>query len=131
MGIPVLSRGEDIANARIRFEDGCVANITASRISPEKLRKIRVFQEDAYLSLDYQTQTGEVYRKIGAQIVREAVEIEKDEPLRRELADFIRCAKQGAAPKVGGSQAAAALELAIEITNLINEGRGSGVLAPC
>jgi hypothetical protein len=52
----------DIANARLRFENGCVANITASRISPEKLRKIRVFQEDAYLSLDYQAQEGFVYR---------------------------------------------------------------------
>jgi predicted dehydrogenase len=59
VGVPVLSRGEDIANARLRFENGCVANITSSRISPERMRKIRVFQEDAYLSLDYQAQTGE------------------------------------------------------------------------
>src|SRR4029079_5744730 len=63
VGGPVLSRGEDIANARLRFENGCVANITSSRISPERMRKIRVFQEDAYLSLDYQNQSGEIYRK--------------------------------------------------------------------
>src|SRR6202008_174721 len=56
VGVPVLSRGGDIANARIRFENGCVANITSSRISPEQMRKIRVFQEDTYLSLDYQKQ---------------------------------------------------------------------------
>ena len=66
VGVPVLSRGEDIANARLRFENGCVANITSSRISPERMRKIRVFQEDAYLSLDYQNQTGEIYRRSAA-----------------------------------------------------------------
>src|SRR5438067_9900200 len=57
VGVPVLSRGEDIANARLRFENGCIANVTSSRISPERMRKIRVFQEDAYLSLDYQNQS--------------------------------------------------------------------------
>src|SRR5205807_828798 len=56
IGVPVLSRSEDIANARIRFENGCVANVTSSRISPERMRKIRVFQQDAYLSLDYEKQ---------------------------------------------------------------------------
>src|SRR5439155_8591324 len=68
VGVPVLSRREDIANARLRFENGCVANITSSRISPEQMRKIRVFQEDAYLSLDYQNQTGEIYRRSGGGI---------------------------------------------------------------
>ncbi len=63
VGVAVLSRGEDIANARLRFENGCVANVTSSRISPERMRKIRVFQEDAYLSLDYQNQSGEIYRR--------------------------------------------------------------------
>src|SRR5881398_691504 len=63
VGVAVLSRGEDIANARIRFENGCVANITSSRISPEQMRKIRVFQENVYLSLDYQNQTGEMYQR--------------------------------------------------------------------
>ena len=119
VGVPVLSRGEDIANARLRFEDGCVANVTASRISPEKMRKIRVFQEDAYLSLDYQNQTGEVFRRGPAGIARENVEIEKDEPMKRELLSFIECARAGLQPKVGGQQAAAALEVAIEITRLI------------
>src|SRR5205823_2668940 len=116
VGVPVLSRGEDIANARIRFENGCVANITVSRISPEKMRKIRVFQEDAYLSLDYQNQSGEVYRRVEGKIIREAVEIERDEPLKRELQAFVECSKQGAQPKVSGYEATAALELAIEIT---------------
>ncbi|MFN2622397.1 MAG: Gfo/Idh/MocA family oxidoreductase [Chthoniobacterales bacterium] len=120
VGVPVLSRGEDIANARIRFENGCVANITSSRISPEQMRKIRVFQEDVYLSLDYQNQSGEMYQRTPEGLKREAVEIEPGEPLKRELAAFIECAATGRTPKVSGFQAAAALELAVDITKRIN-----------
>ncbi|MEY2505735.1 MAG: hypothetical protein QOH01_64 [Verrucomicrobiota bacterium] len=120
VGVPVLSRGEDIANARIRFENGCVANITSSRISPEQMRKIRVFQEDVYLSLDYQNQTGEMYRRTAKGLEREEVEIEREEPLKRELAAFLDCAATGRAPKVSGFQAAAALELAVEITKRVS-----------
>jgi predicted dehydrogenase len=120
VGVPVLSRGEDIANARLRFENGCVANITSSRISPEQMRKIRVFQENVYLSLDYQNQSGEMYRRTAEGLKREDVEIEREEPLKRELAAFIECATTGRAPKVSGFQAAAALELAVEITRRIN-----------
>ena len=119
VGVPVLSKSEDIANARLRFENGCVVNLTVSRISPEKLRKIRVFQEDAYLSLDYQNQSGEVFRKVDGRIEREVVDIVKEEPLKRELAAFVECARSGATPKVGGREAGAALELASEITRLI------------
>jgi predicted dehydrogenase len=119
VGVPVLSRGEDIANARIRFENGCVANITSSRISPEQMRKIRVFQEDVYLSLDYQNQSGEMYRRTSEGLTKEEVEIEREEPLKRQLASFIECAMTGRAPKVSGFQAAAALELAVEITKRI------------
>ncbi len=119
VGVPVLSRGEDIANARLRFASGCIANITSSRISPERMRKIRVFQEDAYLSLDYQGQSGEIYRRINGRITRDPVAIEKEEPLRQQLASFVECALTGGAPKVSGSHAAAALELAVEITKRI------------
>ncbi len=119
VGVPVLSRGEDIANARLRFANGCIANVTSSRISPEKMRKIRVFQEDAYLSLDYQGQSGEIYRRINGQITREPVAIEKEEPLRQQLASFVDCALTGGEPRVSGSHAAAALELAVEITRRI------------
>ena len=125
VGVPVLSRGEDIANARLRFADGCVANITSSRISPERMRKIRVFQEDAYLSLDYQNQSGEIYRRTATGIEREEVEIEREEPLRQQLASFIECAATGRAPKVSGFQATAALELAVEITKRIDSARGA------
>jgi predicted dehydrogenase len=119
VGIAVLSKGEDIANARIRFENGCVANLTASRISPEKMRKIRVFQHNAYLSLDYQNQSGEIHRLEGGQIIREEVQIAPDEPLKRELASFVECARAGDKPKVSGYEGAAALELAIQITQQI------------
>ncbi|HQW30339.1 MAG: Gfo/Idh/MocA family oxidoreductase [Verrucomicrobiales bacterium] len=119
VGIPVLTRREDIANARIRFENGCVANITASRISPERLRKIRVFQSDAYLSLDYQEQSGWIYRKDGMTIAKEEVLVERDEPLKCELAAFVDCAARGEQPKVSGLQGAAALDVALEITRLI------------
>jgi len=131
VGVPVLSRGEDIATVRLHFQNGCVANVTASRISPEKLRKIRVFQREGYVSLDYQNQTGEIYRLTGGRIVREEVEIEKDEPLKCELAAFVECARQGKQPKVSGFEGAAALELAVEITRRIEahaatiEGAGS------
>ncbi len=123
VGVPVLSRGEDIANARLRFENGCVANVTSSRISPERMRKIRVFQEDAYLSLDYQTQTGDIYRRSATGINREDVAIEPGEPLKRQLAAFIECAATGRTPKVSGLEATAALELAVEITRRIDSQR--------
>ena len=125
VGVPVLSRREDIANARLRFENGCVANITSSRISPEQMRKIRVFQEDAYLSLDYQNQTGEIYRRSGGGITREAVEIEREEPLKRQLLSFIECASAGLQPKVSGFEATAALELAVEITKQIESAQSA------
>ncbi len=148
VGISVLSRGEDIANVRFRFENGCVANVTASRISQDRLRKIRVFQENAYLSLDYQNQSGYLLRlarddeqdssgigkliglatdsKIvtdfsGHRIVREPVQIERGEPLKIEIEAFLQCASEGARPKVSGHEAADALDIALEITRRIED----------
>ncbi len=119
VGVSVLSKGEDIANVRFRFENGCVANVTASRISMDKLRKIRVFQEDAYLSLDYQKQDGVIYRVEDGKIVREGVDVIKGEPLKNQLESFIACARDGLQPKVSGQAAAAALDIALEITRQI------------
>ena len=126
VGVSVLSPSEDIENARLVFENGCVANVTASRISPEKLRKIRVFQEDAYVSLDYMNQTGEVRRKAATGIVREPVPIEKDDPLTRELATFVACVRDRRAPVVDGQQATRALDLAVAICGRIREGGQHG-----
>jgi len=148
VGIPVLSQSEDIANARLRFANGCVANLTASRISPERMRKIRVFsggESPCHVSLDYRAQTGFIYRVArqgeeesslfkkllhgkdsaivsefaGRKIVREPVPIEKDEPLKLELRHFIECVQSRQTPKVSGASAQRALDLAFEITRQI------------
>ena len=121
VGVAVLTANEDIANARLRFENGCVANVTASRISPERMRKLRVFQEDCYLSLDYQEQSGHVHWKEGMEIKRAAVEVEPGEPLRLELEAFVNSAAAGAAPAVSGQQGTAALGVALEITRMIRQ----------
>ena len=121
VGVAVLSKGEDIASVRLHFANGCVANVTASRISMKKMREIRLFQEDAYLSLNYQKQSAKMFRLKDGKIVRERVTIDKGEPLQRELHHFIDCARAGAQPKVGGDEAAAALELAVRITRQIAE----------
>jgi len=121
VGVSVLTLREDIANARVRFTNGCVANITSSRVSPERLRKIRVFQPDAYLSLDYFAQTGELYFKGPSGIERVAIPVEKQEPLRLELSSFSDCVATGTRPKVGGQEAANALDLALVITDMISK----------
>lgn len=121
VGIPVLSASEDIANARIRFANGCIANMTASRISFEKVRKIRIFQSNAYISLDYQNQEGMIYRKEGADIVRERLPLEKDEPLRLEIRSFLECIRASRQPVVPGEHGRQALRVASEITRLLQE----------
>ena len=122
VGVPVLSPTEDIANVRLLFENGCVANITSSRISPERMRKIRVFLSDAYISLDYQNQSGELFRLTPAGIAREEVPIEKGEPLATELRSFVSCVARRDQPVVSGEHAAEALKLAVEITQRIQAG---------
>ncbi|MBX3748026.1 MAG: Gfo/Idh/MocA family oxidoreductase [Verrucomicrobiae bacterium] len=148
VGIPVLSRSEDIANARLRFANGCIANLTASRVSTERMRKIRVFSggaKPAYVSLDYRAQTGYALRLArsdekessllkkllhardssivvefaGRRIVREPVPITREEPLQLELKHFIRCVTEQGAPLVSGESAKHALDLAFTITRQI------------
>ena len=122
VGIPVLSKGEDIANARIRFENGCVANLTTSRLSPEKLRKIRVFQEDAYLSLDYMKQEGEIYKRLDGKITREKIPVIKGEPLKNQLEEFLANVRQDTDPRVGGAHGFEALQLASQICEQMTPG---------
>jgi len=120
VGIPVITKHEDIANARLRFENGAVANITSSRISADKLRKIRVFQGDAYLSLDYQNQEGKIVRKGGLLgLERKKVKVEKAEPLLLELQSFANAVREQRTPEVTGQQGLVALQLALEITDQI------------
>jgi len=120
VGIPVVTKHEDIANARLRFENGAVANITSSRISADKLRKIRVFQGDAYLSLDYQNQEGKIVKKGGLfGLDRKKVAVEKAEPLYLELKSFADAVREQRDPEVTGQQGLMALQLALQITDLI------------
>jgi predicted dehydrogenase len=120
VGVNVLSKSEDIANARITFENGCVANINTSRVSTKKVREIRIFQSENYLSLDFMNQSGHFLRKKGAELVREEIPIEKDEPLKLELTSFLEVVKHAGKPKVGADLGKSALELAIQITELIH-----------
>ncbi len=121
VGVPVLSSTEDIANVRLVFENGCVANVTASRISQERMRKIRVFQSDAYVSLDYMNQTGQVCRILGGRVTSEPVPIEKGEPLASELESFVECVATQSEPVVSGRHASEALQLAVEICDRIRK----------
>lgn len=119
VGIPVLSPTEDIANVRLEFENGTVANLTASRISPEPMRKIRVFFEDAYLSLDYGEQSGELHHKGAGGIQRAAVPIEKGDALTNELRSFTDCVQRRGTPLVSGEHGSRALRLAVEIAQQV------------
>jgi predicted dehydrogenase len=121
VGVPVLSPSEDIANVRLLFESGCVANVTASRISQERMRKIRVFQEDTYVSLDYMNQSGQLCRREAAGISATAVPIAKGEPLAEELRSFVECVRARHEPVVTGRHASEALRLAVEICRRIRE----------
>ncbi|CAI9085097.1 gfo/Idh/MocA family oxidoreductase [Candidatus Methylacidiphilum fumarolicum] len=123
VGVSVLSLTEDIANARIKFKNGAIANITTSRISPEKMRKIRIFQDDAYISLNYLEQKGEIYRKRDHGIECLPMPIEKGEPLFFELRSFIDCIYSKDSPLVGGKEAVEALKLAVEITEIIRSNK--------
>ncbi|MFA5345544.1 MAG: Gfo/Idh/MocA family oxidoreductase, partial [Candidatus Omnitrophota bacterium] len=102
IGINVLTSFEDIANARITFKNGCVANLTASRISDETMRKIRIFQENTYISLDYKNAEAWVYRKGLLKISKENLPIEKEQPLQKELQAFVDCVINKKEPLVSG-----------------------------
>jgi predicted dehydrogenase len=120
VGVPVLTPKYDIANARLRFASGCIANITASRISKERVRKLRFFQPDAYVSIDYAAQEVEgarLVRRDGAKpsIQAGSIPVQRDEPLKRELADFVAAVRERRAPIVDGAAGRRALELATRI----------------
>lgn len=121
VGVPVLSARFDIANVRLRFASGCIANLTASRISRDRVRKLRVFQRDAYISIDFAEQQVEAYR-LDRRGERPAIgggslAIEKEEPLRREIEDFIAAVRDKRAPRVSGEDGRAALALADRIAS--------------
>ena len=120
VGVPVLTPKFDIANARLRFASGCIANLTASRISRDRVRKIRFFQPDSYISIDYAAQEVEGWRLVRQDGARPSIQggplpVTKDEPLRLELADFISAVRDKRRPLVDGEAGRVALELATRI----------------
>lgn len=121
-GISILSSKVDIANVRLQFPGGCVANITASRVSTERVRKLRLFQPHEYISLDYGRQDAVRLRvKPPMGIDFAPLTVVKDEPLRLELEDFFSSISEGRGPRVTGRQALAALEVAVDISAKIEE----------
>jgi predicted dehydrogenase len=127
VGVPVLTGRVDIANARLRFENGCIANITASRISRERVRKIRFFQPDAYVSIDYAAQEVEMYHLVAREgappeIEGGKLEVTREEPLARELSDFVDAVREGRPPRVTGRDGRRALALAARVTERMAAG---------
>ena len=119
VGVPVLTPREDIANVRLAFKNGCVANLTASRISEEGMRKIRIFLKNAYISLDYKNEEAFIYNKTATGITKQALPIEKEQPLKKELASFVDCVIEGKTPVVSGEVARQALAVALKIQHQI------------
>jgi predicted dehydrogenase len=120
VGVPVLTDRVDIANARIRFVSGCVANLTASRISRDRVRKIRFFQRDAYISIDCGSREAEMYRLEPVPGARPSIQggpipVVEGEPLRTELEDFVAAVRDGRPPRVGGEDGRRAVDLAQRI----------------
>jgi predicted dehydrogenase len=130
VGVSALTPKVDIANARIRFSNGCVANLTASRISTSKVRKVRVFTNDAYLSSDCANQSLEQFSLDRAvapgampKIRQESPSLINDEPLARELRAFVSAAKGGKPFAVGGKEGRQALAIALAVAERIEEAR--------
>ncbi len=127
VGVAVLTPKTDIANVRIRFESGCIANLTASRISRDRVRKIRFFQQDAYVSVDCAAREAEIYRLVeedGRRVIRGgAVDVQDAEPLRVELEDFVAAVRTGGAPRVSGADGRRALALAERVNAEMRLGR--------
>ena len=127
IGAPVFTGEEDIANVRIAFENGCVANVTASRISLKSERKMRIFQRDAYLTLDFQNKKllvakrgeGELLPGIPNVQVQER-ELGESDPLKSEISSFVEAIKTGRQPQVSGRDGRMALETALKINQALN-----------
>ena len=127
VGVPVVSnQTNDIANVRLEFATGCIANVTASRISVKEMRKIRIFQQDAYISIDYATQDIEVYRKMELgdqydtpQIMYDDIDIKQADSLKEEIRSFINAVQTRCAPVVPGEAGRDALKIALEIVHQV------------
>lgn len=120
-GAYILSKTEDIANARIRFENNSVCDLTASRVTKDVMRKIRIFQDDAYISMDYVKQEAAIYTRENGHIHHRIIDIKKSDSLKEELLDFVDCVRHNRQPLVSGKEGRAALALALQIQQQIQE----------
>ncbi len=126
VGAPIITQKADIVNARINFESGCVANITASRVSTDKMRKIRIFQSDAYISIDYAAQNITVYKKVKDEdnrvtIIKEDMEISPSDYLGDEIRSFVDSVKHRTPPPVTGRDGKRALEVAMRVNESLEK----------
>jgi predicted dehydrogenase len=125
VGVPVLTSKVDIANVRLRFESGLIANLTASRVSAEKVRKFRVFSPKTYISVDFAARSAQVYRLIqgegGPEITSERTAAPDEEPLQRQLASFVAAVRDRTPPVVGGADGLRALRLAHDVLGRMTE----------
>jgi len=126
VGVPILTSKNDIANVRLQFATGCIANVTASRISVKEMRKIRLFQNDAYLSIDFAAQAVEVFRKLPSEesdgmpnITYDRIEIEQGDSLEQEIKAFLKAVRNREQPEVPGEDGRNALKVALEIVEQI------------
>lgn len=119
VGLSTISDHEDVANVRLTFSDGTISDITASRITKDIVRKMRIFQEDSYVSLDYVTKDAAIFRKTDERVRREKIRIVKKDPLKKELKSFIDCVRMGKKPVVSGVEGRRALQVALEIVEKI------------
>lgn len=119
VGLSSISDYEDVANVRLTFEDGTIADITASRITKDIVRKMRIFQENSYVSLDYVNQDAAIFEKTEDKILKEKIHIKKKEPLKKELKSFVDCVLNNKKPIVSGVEGRRALNVALEIIDKI------------
>jgi predicted dehydrogenase len=130
-GAKILTPHTDIANVRLEFANGCIANVTASRISAKRMRKIRIFQPDSYLSLDYAEREVELFRKLpekGAdgfpEIEYQQLPVADTDPLEEQLRAFAESVRTGTKPMVSGEEGRKALEVATQVSELIQQQGG-------
>lgn len=119
VGISTISSHEDIANVRLNFKNGTIADITASRVTTEEVRKIKISQEDSYITMNYLHHDAYVVKKTDSKILKKRLKIIKKEPLKQELKSFISSIQNGTKPLVSGEEGKRALSVALDILEKI------------
>ena len=125
VGISSVSDHEDLANVRLTFQNNVIADITASRVTREEVRKIRIFQEQSYILLDYLHQEAFLFQGSAEDLKKEKIRIKKKDPLKVELKSFINCVQHKKRPLVSGTEGRQALQVALDILEKINKPDGS------